>query len=219
MKFWRRNWYYIGGVLFVLLSFFMAFWGTKYFNHIQTILMFSWMAMLVHQFEEYAFPGGFPAISNLELGEKKDFDRYPINANQSWISNVFLCYTFYIIPIFFPNLVWLGASGLIAGVLQLFGHGIAMNIRLKSFYNPGMASTLVLQTPLAIYYFWYIANYIPDQAWQIWLGIPGAIVGLLLSFIIPIFLMKNRKSKYPFAPEELYGYAEEKVKAMQNIAT
>jgi len=27
MKFWRRNWYYIGGILFVALAFFMGFWG------------------------------------------------------------------------------------------------------------------------------------------------------------------------------------------------
>ena len=27
MKFWRRYWYLIGGVLFVFLSFFMGLWG------------------------------------------------------------------------------------------------------------------------------------------------------------------------------------------------
>ena len=91
MKFWRRNWYYIGAVLFVALSFFMGFWGSS-FSHIQVILIFSFMAMLVHQFEEYAYPGGFPSITNIALfGEKKVPDRYPLNANQCWISNVFFC--------------------------------------------------------------------------------------------------------------------------------
>ncbi|MEA4969808.1 MAG: HXXEE domain-containing protein [Candidatus Pelethousia sp.] len=212
VKIWRRDWYYIGGIIFVILAFFMGFWGSEHLERIQVILIFSWMAMLVHQFEEYGWPGGFPSISNfIGLGERKDFDRYPINANQSWISNVFLCYAFYIAPIFFPNLIWLGASQVIAGVLQLFGHGIAMNVRLKSLYNPGLGATVFLQTPLAIYYFWYVATYMPDKTGQLWIGLPGAIVGLMLSFIIPILLTKNRNSPYPFAPEEMYGYAKEKV--------
>jgi len=39
MKFWRRNWYYIGGVLFVALSFFMGFLGSI-LSRIQVILNF-----------------------------------------------------------------------------------------------------------------------------------------------------------------------------------
>ncbi len=215
MRFWRRNWYYIGGILFVLLAFFMGFWGCQHMERIQVILMFSWMGMLMHQFEEYALPGGFPLISNMVgLGETRNPERYPLNAMQSWISNVFFCYTMYIIPIFFPNLVWMGAAQVFAGVWQLPGHGIAMNARMKSMYNPGLASTAFLQTPTAIYYIWYVVRYMPEQANQLWLGIPGSIAALLLVFIVPILLMKNRNSKYPFEEKELYGYAKEKVKAI-----
>ena len=41
MKFWRRNWYYIGGALFVLLAFSMGLWGCYHLQHIQVILIFS----------------------------------------------------------------------------------------------------------------------------------------------------------------------------------
>ena len=92
MKFYRRNWYYFGGILFVVLAFVMGFWG-GHISHIQLILIYSFMALLVHQFEEYGLPGGFPRISNIVVsGEKKAPDRYPFNANQCWISNVFLTY-------------------------------------------------------------------------------------------------------------------------------
>ncbi|MCC8122413.1 MAG: HXXEE domain-containing protein, partial [Oscillospiraceae bacterium] len=111
--------------------------------------------------------------------------------------------------------VWMGAAPVISGLLQLLGHGIIMNRRLKSFYNPGLGATVFLQTPIAIYYFWYVATYMPDKVGQLWLGIPGAIVGMLLVFIIPILLMRDRNSKYPFAPEELYGYAKDKIIAMR----
>jgi hypothetical protein len=58
MKLYRNNWYYIGGILFVVLSFVMGFFG-NHVSPIQLILVTSFMALLVHQFEEYVLPGGF----------------------------------------------------------------------------------------------------------------------------------------------------------------
>lgn len=215
MKFWRRNWYYIGGILFVVLAFVMGLWGCDHLSKIRVILIFSWMGMLMHQFEEYAFPGGFPLISNMAgLGETEHPERYPLNARQSFLSNVIFCYLSYIIPICFPNLIWMGVCQVLAGVWQLPGHGIAMNLRLKSKYNPGLASTAFLQTPVAIYYIWYVCTYMPDKAGQLWWGIPGSILMLLLTFIVPILLMKDKNSPYPFEDRELYGYNKEHVKAL-----
>lgn len=86
MNFWRRHWYSIGGVLFVLLAFLMGLWGCYHLPRIQVILIFSWMAMLVHQVEEYAFPGGMPSITNMAaFREKEAPERYPFNAQQCWI--------------------------------------------------------------------------------------------------------------------------------------
>ena len=104
MKFWRRYWYLIGGVLFVLLTFFMGLWGCGNLPRIQTILIFSWMAMLVHQTEEYAFPGGMPSITNMAAFREKEAPyKYPFHAQQCFICNVFLCYTFYI-PVSYTHL-------------------------------------------------------------------------------------------------------------------
>ncbi len=212
MKFWRKNWYYIGLILFIALAFFMGLWGCYHLDRIRVIMIFSWMGMLMHQFEEYGLPGGFPMISNMAgLGETEHPDRYPLNAMQCFISNVIFCYLSYIIPIFFPGLIWMSASQVFAGVWQLPGHGIAMNVRLKSKYNPGLASTAFLQTPVAIYYIWYVANYMPEKAHQMWWGIPGSIAILLLTFIVPIIFMRNKDSKYPFDERELYGYNKEHV--------
>ena len=216
MKFWRRNWYYIGGVLFVALAFFMGFWGSL-FSRIQVILIFSFMAMLVHQFEEYAFPGGFPGITNIVMmGEKKVPDRYPLNANQCWISNVFLTYPFYIVPVFFPNLIWLGLAQVMLGMLQIIAHGIIENMRLKSLYNPGLGATVFLQLPLGIYFIWYVAtNHLASTGTYI-LGFVGAIIALVLLFLLPIRLMASRESKYPFAEAEMYGFAKAKIEKIRN---
>jgi len=212
MAFWRRYWYYIGGVLFVALAFVMGLWGHSYMEPLQVILVYGWMGMLMHQFEEYAFPGGFPMIANMVgLGETERPDRYPLNAHQAWLSNVIFCYLSYIIPILFPQYIWMGASQVFAGVWQLPGHGIAMNVRMKSKYNPGLLATAFLQTPTAIYYVWYVLTYLPDKAYQLWWGIPGSLAMLILTFIIPILLMKDKDSKYPFAEEELFGYRKDHI--------
>jgi len=217
MKFWRRNWYYIGGILFVALSFFMGFWGS-HFSRIQVILIFSFMAMLVHQFEEYALPGGFPSITNVVMfGEKVAPDRYPLNANQCWISNVLLTYPFYIIPVFFPQLIWLGLAQVMLGMLQIFAHGIVENMKLKSLYNPGLGATVFLQWPLGVYTIWYVATHHLASAGTYALGLIGAILAAVVLFALPIrVLATNRESKYPFAEEEMYGFAKAKVMKIRN---
>ena len=195
----------------------MGFWGSM-FSHIQVILIFSFMAMLVHQFEEYAWPGGFPSITNIvAFGEKKAPDRYPLNANQCWISNVFLTYPFYVIPVFFPNLIWLGLAQVMLGLIQIPAHGIVENIKLKSIYNPGLGATMFLQLPLGIYYIWYVATNHLASAGTYVIGFIGAILAMFILFLLPIRLLAtNRDSKYPFAEEEMYGYAKEKIQKIRN---
>ena len=56
-KFYSKNWYYIGGILFVALAYLVGFFGEA-FDPLSKILTLSFMALLVHQFEEYAFSAG-----------------------------------------------------------------------------------------------------------------------------------------------------------------
>lgn len=43
MSFYRKNWYYVGGVLFVALAFFVGFWGNE-IALLRKILLLSFMA-------------------------------------------------------------------------------------------------------------------------------------------------------------------------------
>ena len=52
MKFYRRHWYDVGCILFLALAFSGGYWGQKV-SHIQVILIYSFMALLVHQYEEW----------------------------------------------------------------------------------------------------------------------------------------------------------------------
>lgn len=211
LEFYRHNWYYIGAFLFFALSFFMGFWGSNNLSRIQVILTFSFMAMLVHQFEEYAYPGGFPRISNgAVFGGKNYSDRYPLNANQCMISNVFLTYPFYVLAILFPNIIWLGLASVGLGIFQIFGHGIATPIRLRSLYNPGLATTVLLFFPIGIYYIWYVTTDHLANTGDFVFGIIGTAMAAVVLFLLPIMLLRSKESKYPFTEAEMNRFAGQK---------
>lgn len=213
MKFYRRNWYYIGGILFVILSFGMGFFGHNV-SQIQTILVFSFMALLVHQFEEYGLPGGFPAVFNIFMsGETQTPDRFPQNSNLAMIVNVMLAYPFYIAAILLPNVIWLGLATIFFGLFQILGHGVINNIKLKSFYNPGLAACIFLHGPIGIYYIWYVTSGGLAGTWDYFAGIIGMIVAMILIILLPVRLLSTRKAKYPFSQEEMERFCmKEKAK-------
>ncbi len=214
MNYYRRHWFEVGGALFVLLAYYMGFWGDR-FSPIQVILIYSFMAMLVHQFEEYALPGGLPAIANIVTsGERQAPDRYPLNANQVMISNVFLTYPFYVIPVFVPGVIWLGLMQVGQGLLQVIAHGVVANVTLKSPYNPGMASNLVLQLPIGIYYIWYVHAHHLASTTDYVVGAIAAVLSLVVLWLGPIAILRSRRSKYPFSEAVMYGFAGDKAKRM-----
>lgn len=123
------------------------------FSPIQVILILSFMAMPAHQVEEYGYPGGFPTVTNLMVTGEKDIpDRYPLNANQCTISNTLLTYLFYIAAMRSPGLVSLGLAQVGLGLFQILAHRIAVPVRIKRLYNPGLA------TPVPVLAHWYLLH-------------------------------------------------------------
>lgn len=198
MNFYRRHWYDVGLLLFIGLAFTAGLW-TPRFSHIQVILIDSFMALLIHQYEEYAAPGGFPGIFNIAVvGDRRAPERYPLNTNQVLITNVVMAYPFYLAPILWPHLIWLGLAQMLFGMLQLVVHGIVANIRLKSFYNPGLAAVILLHFPIGIYYIRYVlAHGLASTRDFIW-GSVATVVGAFVMIILPMLLMASRTSPYAF---------------------
>ncbi|CAH1059287.1 HXXEE domain-containing protein [Paenibacillus pseudetheri] len=203
MSFYRKNWYYIGGIIFVVLSFVIGFFGGD-IDPIRKILLLSFMALLVHQFEEYALPGGFPPVWNIAIsGEKNVPDRYPLNKQSSLFVNTFLAYTFYVLPIIFPKWYWLGIMTMAFGFAQFIIHGIIINIKLKSFYNPGLAAVIFLHIPIGIYYLWYLHTNNSVDSWHWWVGICGLPIAAVLIVQVPLIIFKDKNSPYPWTKAEM----------------
>ena len=216
MNFLRRNWYYLGGVLFVVLAIALViFWNDM--SMVRKLMWISFMALLVHQFEEYAWPGGFPAVMNIAWQPSGGRpDRSPLNRNTSLIVNVFIAYPFYILPIIFPTLIWLGLAQVFFGMAQFGVHGILINKKMHSLYNPGLFAVVFLHWPIGIYYIWYVTvNHLAGTG-DFLIGVIACIAAAILMFLLPIRLMANKESKYPFAEEEVYGFAKAKIEKIRN---
>jgi len=109
MKFFRRHWYAVGLVVAVaVILVLIVTWGNL--SIIQRLLLANFAALLLHQFEEYGWPGGEPAIMNIVLQSSSTPERYPLNQNSAMIVNVLVAYGAYLLPVFFPHLIWLGLA-------------------------------------------------------------------------------------------------------------
>ena len=216
MKFLRNHWYDVCGVFAVLSGIVLAvFW--KQMDILRILLILNFIVVLLHQFEEYRYPGGGPAMANSSLRRGETiYDRYPLNQNNAMIGNLFVSFTLYLIPIFFPNLLWLGIAPALLGLVQIFPHVIVAWAGLKRFYTPGFLTVALGHIPIAIIYFHYITvnNLASAKDWII--SVIYFLVYMAFSQVVFYKLLAPKDTKYPFPEEELNRFHMlEKVRALK----
>jgi hypothetical protein len=204
MRFLRRHWYNIG-LVWVVAAVAWAVVGRL--STVQLILLLNFVALVLHQFEEYGWPGGLPWIFNQvvrPLGGPPD--RYPLNQNNAAFINI-LAWPFCLAPALFPEQRWLGLAMVAFTFGQLVFHGVVSNRELKSLYNPGLAAVVLLHVPLAA---WYLVEEFAKGGFTprdcllavVYLAF---FIGLVMNFI-GYKLLVSRNSPYPFALEEMERY-------------
>ena len=202
MQFIRRHWYDLGLALAVVA----VVWALLgHLRTVQLILLLNFAVLTLHQFEEYGWPGGFPWIMNEVIRPRGGpADRYPLNQNNAFFINVVLAWPFYLIPVFFPDVVWFGLAPTLFGLGQFIDHGVVINRKLKSLYNPGLVAVVLGHVPVGI---WYLVEVYSKSMITLWdwvfavVYIAGFIVVGMLT--IGFRLLADKDSLYPFAPEEM----------------
>lgn len=125
MKWYRNHWYYVGGVIFVVLSFLVGLFGGS-IDPVRRILIYSFMALTLHQFEEYVLPGGFPMCWNMGVvGEMEHPESYLLNKQSAFFCNVVCVY-----PLYIAAIIW--SDFYILGLVTIYFH-ITQIIRCISF--------------------------------------------------------------------------------------
>ena len=64
LNFYRTHWYYLTLPVAMLVGVYLR-WNTEQLSRLQILLGLNFMALLLHQFEEYVFPGGAPLFVNI----------------------------------------------------------------------------------------------------------------------------------------------------------
>lgn len=111
----------------------------------------------------------------------------------------------------------MGLGQVMFGMAQFVIHGIVINRKLRSIYNPGLLVVVFLHWPIGVYHIWFVATS-GLVAW--WMG-PVAIVwvaaGAVLGVAMPVtswFAAKD--SPYPFSDREMARFrVEEKVQRLR----
>ena len=149
-----RNHWFDWGLLIAVITSVVVFTNLEKFSSVKLILWLNFIFLLLHQFEEYRFPGTFPFFFNKYINKSPMPDRYPLNTHSAFIINVLFGWIGYLIAIEFgERIVLIGMMVIFASLLNFVAHVFIANIKAKTFYNPGMATSLLLFLPLAIFYF------------------------------------------------------------------
>ena len=154
MKWFQRYWYDLGlGALVVVALVMVLTWRRS--STLEKLALANLGAILWHQFEEYHFPGGEPAIMNLAMNyqEGGQHDRAPLNQKNAMVINVGGD-LFYLLPCLFPRVGWLAFAPVAFGLAQVLGH-VAVTPKLvgNHFYTPGALATVCGHLPIGIAWF------------------------------------------------------------------
>ncbi|OMF24198.1 HXXEE domain-containing protein [Paenibacillus peoriae] len=205
MNLLRKYWQDAGAIIGVVVCIVLLM-NPAIHSDITGMLWLSFVAILFHQFEEYRWPGYFAGLFNNVMFKSDTPDHYPLNTQSAMIINVAIAYVFYLLPVWFPQVIWLGLAPVFMGFFQVVWHGIVVNIKAKTLYNPGLFTALLLHVPVGI---WYIHEIVQRD-------IPTAIdwiVGTIyFVFAVYIFIIKGNiwlkksDSPYSFSKQQLGAY-------------
>ena len=117
---YRKNWPRLGAVLAMAIGGATAL-GSKKLSTVQVLSAMNFVALLVHQYEEYQDPGYFPGQFNGGIFHSDQPRNYPLNAHAAMCINTAVGYPYYLAPVLFPKIKWLGLSPVVFGFSQALG--------------------------------------------------------------------------------------------------
>lgn len=183
MNILRKNWYDLGAFLAVIVSIFV-FTNHNNLTNYQILMWLSLVSLFLHQLEEYRIVGTFPGMINSALFKSKMPDRFPLNTNTSFYVNVFVGWaSYFLAAILAERAIWLGITTILVSIGNIIAHTALFNIKGKTLYNAGMATSLLLFVPCVYFFFSIIhTNHLAtttDYFIGIILGILMNVVGVL----------------------------------------
>lgn len=208
-----RHWYNLSAVIGLAILLVLAAGWTD-FTVLQRLAIANLAVFMFHVFEEFGFPGGFGKLANTLLySHSPDIHRWPLNQKSAMIGNWAFGALFYVPPIFFPNVIWLGLCPMLFGAIgQVLAHGVLNNVVLKRAgrrygYNSGLATAVLGHLPLCVLYGIYIEQQGLATPWDWIIGFLYAVFAYVVVFRLGIMkALEDRNSAYPFDADEIQRF-------------
>lgn len=202
MSFLRRHWYDIGGFLAIGVVIYVL--QAKHLKTYDYIVWFSLFSLFLHQLEEYRIVGTFPGMVNRVMYNSDLPDRFPLNTNTSLYVNVFVGWTTYFFAALFgEKVIWLGLATMLVSLGNVMAHTTVFNIKGKSLYNAGLATSWLLFVP-CIYLFFktiYTKNLATTTDYII--GISAGIILNVVGIVKLIDWFADKNTTYIFEQRNL----------------
>ncbi len=177
----KRDWAKVGLIISLFLLVFLVIF-VKDRDFLLFLILLQTPLYMIHEAEEYIFPGGFGKFFNVDIFRLETEDK-PIDQNFIFYVNVILIWI--VLPVFgllsvidYQYGLWIFYFSFFAGVSH-----IALGIKAKKFYNPGLAVSLLLNIPIGV---WSVKYLVDHQIIQNAFLNPHLFIGLGINLILPI---------------------------------
>lgn len=199
-----NNWYYVSVGLALVFAIILL---TGNWDARQSYLLASSVFLCLHFFEEFEFPGGFPFMGVKVLLGKAETDSTKWNCNNlnSMLSNWASLVLIYLLPLFIPGARFLTIGAIVLSIGEILMHLVLFNVKLKTFYNPGLITGLFGIGSVVIVYL--VRSFDPSiYMWYDYLlGFIYFGVVFWLCFRSPMYWAIGRKEGYPLSDRTAYG--------------
>ena len=177
----KKEWAKTGLILSIFLFVFL-FVFVRQDDMVEFVILLQTPLYMLHQAEEYVFPGGFGAFFNLDIF-KLDTEDGPVNQNFIFAVNIGLIWI--ALPLFgllstidYQFGLWIPYFSFFAGIAH-----VLLAIKAGKLYNPGLIVSLLVNIPVGLWSILYLIN----------LGVlnnfflnPHFIVGLGVNALLPV---------------------------------
>lgn len=198
-----NNWHNVSLVLAIVT----ALIAVAVDDIVQKILLASIAVLLLHFFEEFGFPGGFPWMGMKVLMGSKEMNSTKWNYNNlnSMFGNWSFLLPVYAAALVLPDVHFLLLAAMIFSLLELVMHLILFNVKQRTIYNPGLVTGVFGLAPISIYYFVNVF----DKNFYVWsdyiLAPLWCVVVFWFSFRSPLYWGLGKLKGYKLTAQSAYG--------------
>lgn len=177
----KRDWAKAGLMISIFLFVFL-FVFVRELDFVIFILLLQTPLYMLHQAEEYIFPGGFAEFFNKDIFGL-DAEDGPMDQNFIFFINIGLIWI--ALPLFgmlstinYQYGLWLPYFSFFAGLAH-----IALAIKAKKIYNPGLIVSVLINIPVGLWAILYLIN--AGELENFFLN-PHILIGLGVNALLPI---------------------------------